>query len=209
MSTRIDLANRVKNFLPNTTYYQNFDFNDSIQDGLDEICAFSGCVYASATLSYLPNKTYYDMLGLLPNYIGVIAIFSNPIKRWLFPTSLRKLAEVRWDWETAIGTPYWFVPVSHRYVAIWMKPGSPNYGTFNIFYKASGPSPLTDTTAIPIPDDHIQALDSYVVTDLWEQNQEFNKATSFFQQSYQKDLDNLRTYIQSKTNIGRQQRLMD
>lgn len=207
--TRVDLTARLVNYLPNTTYYQTQDFNDSIQDGLDELAALTGCIYASATLPFVSGVSYYDMLTLLPNYIGVIAIFNSVIKRWLIPTSLRKLAQVRWDWETAYGTPYWFVPVNHRYVAIFMKPLTSAYGNMQIFYRASAPSPLTDTTELPIPDDHIHALESYVLTDLWEQNQEFSKAMAYFQEGYLPDSDKLRIYIQSKRNPGRMQRLMD
>lgn len=207
--TRVDLAARLQNFFQNPNYYQSVDLNDSIQDGLDEVCALTGCVFASATLPFQGNKTYYDLLTLLPNYVGVFAIFNSVIKRWLYPTSLRKLQNVRYDWETAYGTPYWFVPVTHRYIAIFMKPNVSNYGNMQIFYRASAPSPLTDQITLPIPDDHIHSLESYCITDLLEQNQEFQKAMEYFESGYLPDADKLRIYMQNKRNIGRQQRLMD
>lgn len=207
--TRVSLAARLANFLPNPAYYQTVDFNDSIQDGLDEVAALTGCVYASATLPFQANLTYYDMLTLLPNYIGVIAIFNSVYKRWMFPTSLRKLQQVRFDWETASGPPYWFVPVSHRYIAIFMHPAVSDYGNMQVFYRASAPNPLTDSTILPIPDDHIHALEGYCITDLWEQNQEWDKASEYLQNSYIPDCEKLKIYIQNRTNTGRQQRLMD
>ena len=206
--TRLDLESRLANFFPNNQYYQQFDFQDSIQDGSDELCAFTGCVMDSATIPFTAGVTYYDMLTLIPNYIGVIAIFNSVYKRWMFPTSLRKLAQVRWDWETAFGPPYWFAPVSHRYIAIFMKPGQPGYGNMQVFYRASGPNPLQDTTPIPIPDDHIQSIEEYCITDLLEQEQEWTKASKYFQ-SYQENCEKLKIYIQSRRNIGRQQRFMD
>lgn len=205
---RVDLTGRLQNFFPNTQYYQTVDYNDSIQDGSDELCAFTGCVMDSVTLPFQSMVTYYDMLTLIPNYIGVIAIFNSNYKRWMFPSSLRKFAQVRWDWETAFGSPYWFAPVSHRYVAIFMKPAVPNYGNMQVFYRASGPNPLMDTTPIPIPDDSVQAIEGYCITDLLEQEQEWSKASQYFK-SYQEDCEKLKIYIQSRRNIGRQQRLMD
>jgi len=170
--------------------------NDSIQDGVDEICAFTGCIYASATINFAAGKSYYDLLTLLPNYIGVVAIFNNNIKRWLIPTSQRKLDQDRIDWETALGTPYYFVPISHRYVAIYKKPGAAGYGNMFVFYRAAAPT-LVDATNIPIPDDHLTALENYCVTDLFEQNQEFIKARNHLE-SYINDLESLRVYMRNK-----------
>lgn len=205
--TRVDLTARLQNYLPNTTYYQPIDFNDSIQDGLSEVAALTGCVYNTATIPFTANRTYYDFLTLLPDYIGVVAIFNSVIRRWLFPTSLTKLNQARWDWEVAGGTPYWFVPINHRYVAIYMKPLTVGYGNMYVFYRAAAPT-LTDTTLLPVPADHIQALEGYVLTDLWEQNQEFSKASEYIQSSYLPDIEKLRVYIQSKRDTDRQIRLM-
>lgn len=196
MPTRMDIQNSIQMYLNNPTYYSTLDMNDSIQDGVDEICAFTGCVYASATISFTANKSYYDLLTLLPNYIGVIAIFNNAIKRWLIPTSLRKLDQDRIDWETALGVPYYFVPVSHRYMAIYKKPGAVGYGNMFIFYRAAAPT-LDDTTNIPIPDDHLTAVENYCLTDLWEQNQEFTKGQESLK-NYISDLESLRVYMRSK-----------
>lgn len=202
-TTRGSLAARLQNQFQNSVYYQSIDFNDSIQDGLDEVCAFTGAIYNSATIPFIGGKTYYDMLSLLPDYIGIVAIFNSSINRWLFPTSLRKLNQVRIDWETAYGTPYYFVPVNHRYVAIYMKPGPTvtNYGKMYVFYRAAGPQ-LTDGMMIPLPNDHIQALESYSILDLWEQAQEFGKAENYFQ-SYTKNLDELRVLMRNRRNPGR------
>jgi hypothetical protein len=170
--------------------------NDSIQDGVDEICAFSGCIWASATVAFSAGKSYYDLLTALPNYIGVVAIFNNTIKRWLIPTSLRKLDQDRIDWETALGTPYYFIPVNHRYVAIYKKPGAAGYGNMFVFYRAAAPI-LADGTNIPIPDDHLTCLENYCVTDLFEQNQEFTKGGDRLE-AYIKDLEQLRIYMHNK-----------
>lgn len=198
---RIDEQARVNNFFQNTIFYDTQSVNDAIQDGVDEICAFTGCVYKSATLVFDQYRTYYDMLSRFPDYIGVIALFNKTINRWMFPQSMKKFNQVRIDWDTAYGTPYYFCPINHRYVAIYKKPGSANYGSFVIFYRAAAPI-LNNTTPIPIPDDHITALDSYAIVDLWEQQQEWGKAEEWMQ-TYEADLEKLRILMRNQRNRDR------
>lgn len=199
--TRVELATRIQNYLNNTVYYQGYDLNDSIQDGIDEVVAFSGCVYKSATISFTQYTTYYDMLNILPDYIGVVAIFNNPIKRFLYPTSLKKLNQTRIDWDTVYGVPYYFVPISHRYVAIFQKPSVINYGNMFVYYIAQAPT-LDDSTQIPIPDEHITALENYIINDLNEQAQEFGKCQELFP-NYTNNLKSLRDLMKSKRNSDR------
>lgn len=201
MSTRLDLQNRLNLFFNNTTYYDTQSLNDSLQDGTDEIAAFSGCIYKSANIPFGQYTTYYDLLTLLPDYIGVVAVWNNTIRRWLFPQSLKKFNQVRIDWDTAYGTPYYFSPVNHRYMAIYMKPSVPNYGNMFVFYRASAPT-LTDTVQIPIPDEHLVALESYSITDLWEQAQEWGKAQEQFK-TYVSQLEALRVLMRSQRNRDR------
>src|SRR5882724_3571076 len=98
--TRVELTGRLRNFFQNDTYYQSIDFNDSLQDGIDEICAITGCIFKTAVLPFQQNLTYYNMVNLLPDYIGVVAIYNRVINRWLSVSSLRKFNQRRWDWET-------------------------------------------------------------------------------------------------------------
>lgn len=200
--TRVDIQTRLQNHFNNPTYYDVQAMNDSIQDAMDEVAAFSGVIYASATLQFEQNLTYYDLITLLTNYIGVVAIFNNTIKRWLIPTSVKHLDQVRIDWESAYGTPYYFVPINHRYVAIYKKPANINYGEMFIYYIASAPL-LNDGTEIPIPEDHITALESYSIRDLWEQQQEFGKASDYMD-TYTNNLETLRVYIKNRRNSDRQ-----
>src|SRR6516165_3720764 len=201
MTTRLDVAQKLSNHFSNSVYYDQQNVNDSIQDGLDEVCAVTGCIYKSASLPFTAKTTYYDMLTLLPDYIGIVAMWNDTIRRWMFPTSLRKLNQQREDWDSTYGTPYYFCPISHRYVAIWLKPQVANYGQMFVYYIASAPL-LTDTTSIPIPDEHITALELYSIVDLWEQAQEWGKAISGFD-DYSKNLENLRQLMKNKRNPGR------
>ena len=199
--TRLQIQQRLQYQLQNPTYYQTYDFNNSIQDGTDEICAYTGCIYNSASIPFTQNTTYYDLPSILPDYIGVVAIFNSVINRWMWPQSIKKFWQSRIDWSAVGGTPYYFAPVSYRYVAIYYKPLVTNYGNMFIYYRAAAPE-LTDSTNIPIPDDHITALESYCTQDLWEQNQEWQKAGNY-QKSYVEQLDKLRVYMRNKRFSGR------
>ncbi len=199
--TRTELKQALQLHFNNTVYYTDQDMNDSIQDGIDEVAAFSGCIWASAALPFVANTTYYDFLTLLPNYIGIISIFNDVTHRWMSPTSLRKLNEQRVDWDTIGGTPEFFTPINHRYVAIYRKPLGENYGRMLVFYRAAAPT-LVDQTQIPIPEEHITSLESYNITDLWEQAQEWGKSADSFQE-YSEDLENLRVAMRNKRESGR------
>lgn len=200
-----DLSLRLQNFFANSSYYQGIDLNDSIQDGYDEVCAFSGCILKAAQIPFTNEVTYYDMVGLLPDYIGLVAIFNTTTRRWMWPTSIRKLNDVRIDWETCSGTPYYFCPVSHRYVAIYKKPTTDGYGNMFVYYRAAAPT-LASGDKIQIPDDFALVLQDYSITDLWEQNQEFSKA-SFQAEAYQKTLEELRVWVHNQRNPERMQSL--
>jgi hypothetical protein len=193
--TRDQYRSRLELSIANTAYYDNFSFNDSIQDGYDEISAIGGLYIQSAAVNYIANKTYYDLLTILPNYLGIIAIFNAGIRRWMFPSSLRKFNIDRIDWETAVGVPYYFSVVSHRYMAIYKKPSNNNYGQMYIFYHASAPT-LAGTDTLSIPDQFITVLEDYCITDLWEQNQEWTKAANHFE-AYTKNLERLKTWVKS------------
>lgn len=193
---RVQIASNVQEFLLNTPYYLPADINDSIQDGIDEICATSSCIYKSTTLPFQANLSYYDFYTLIPDYLGVYAIFNHAIKRWLLPTSIRKLADTRIDWDTICGTPDYFAPINFRYVCIFRKPSSPNYGNMEIFYLAQAPT-LTDTLEIPIPNDHYNDLELYVEMDMLEKNQDFSQATPMLK-DYQTNLDELTRLINSR-----------
>lgn len=193
--TGAQLKHRLRLYFENDTYYSNFDLTNSIQDGYDECVAFSGCILKATSLPFVANLSYYDMIALIPDYIGVYSIFNAVTKRWMIPISRIKLDGFRPDWETSIGTPEYFVPVSHRYLALFRKP-STTYGDFYVFYRAAAPT-LTDTDSIQIPEDYTSALVDYNVSDLLEQQQEFSKA-SIHLQSYIENLEQLRVWVQNK-----------
>lgn len=198
--TRLDEQARLNNFFQNSVFNDTQSINDSIQDGVDEIAAFTGCIYKSAVLTFTPLLTYYNMLALLPDYIGIVAMFNKVINRWMWPQSMKKFNQVRIDWDVSYGTPYYFCPVNHRFVAIYKKPSS-TYGSMVVFYRAAAPI-LGDSTVIPIPDEHAALLDDYCIVDTWEQQQEWEKAEGW-SQVYVQDLEKLRVLMRNQRNRDR------
>lgn len=196
MATRLDIRQRILNHFENPEYFPSTTVDDSTQDGYDEICAFTGLIQKAVVLPFQNGLSYYDMIALIPDYVGVVAIFNKAINRWMLPTSLRKLDQVRVDWETSFGVPYYFSIVSHRYMAIYKKPNVDNYGDMYVFYKASAPT-LTDSTTLAMPDDFLNTLEDYVETDLWEQNQEWGKAAVHLN-SYADNIEELNQWIKSQ-----------
>lgn len=178
--TRDEVELWVRKFFENNNYYTQTDIVDSMQDGYDEIVAFSGCILKATTIPFEQNRTYYDMITTIPDYVGVFAIFNRVVNRWMQSSSVRKFAQDRPDWETAGGTPWYFSVVSHRWMAIYKKPLAASYGNMSVFYVAKAPTLSSGDSVILLPDDHITALTEYIETDLWEQQQEWTKAQNHY-----------------------------
>lgn len=195
-TTRDNIKDNVKAFFENNVYYSEDDFNNSIQDGYDEIVAFSGCVLRAISIPFTANLSYYDMLTLIPDYLGVVAIFNSTTRKWMLPTNVRKLDNDRVDWETALGTPYYFAPVSHRFVTIYKKPGTVNYGNMYVFYRGAADT-LSADACVLIPEDYTKTLEDYSIADLLEQNQEWGKAGVHLE-AYQETLEQLRVMARNK-----------
>lgn len=194
--TRDDLQLRLQNYFENNKYYSNTDFVASIQDGYDEAVAASGVIVKATTLAFTAGLSYYDLRTLIPDYLGVIAIFSPQIKRWLIPTSVTKLDRYRYDWEICYGTPEYFTVINFRYMALFRKPLNAGYGNMYMYYAATAPT-LGASDNILIPDDFLTTLEDYSITDLYEQQQEWNKAGRHLE-AYVNNLDDLRTWVKNK-----------
>lgn len=205
--TRDQLKERLRARFENNVYYTDADFNAAIQDGYDEVAAFSGCILKTASLEFVGGQTYYDMITLLPDYLGAVALFNQVTKRWIIPSSLRKFDEDRYDWETAVGTPWYFTVLSHRYLAFYKKYVGEDPGSFLMFYKASAPTIEADDDFL-IADQYIKAPEDYIITDLWEQNQEWTKAGVHLK-DYQTTLLQLVTYVHSRRLPDRAPQLRD
>jgi hypothetical protein len=193
--TRDQITNRVqKNLNDEGVFYSSDDLNDSIQDGYAEVAAVTGCIFKGTTVNLTANLSYYDFGSLIPDYLGVTAIFNPTTKRWLSPTNLRLLEDLRDDWELATGNPFLFWPVNFRFVAIYPRV-TISSGTLYVFYRATA-DVLAGITIPQIPEEHQSILENYVTCDLQEQAEEFSKASLEFN-SYVAGLKDLKQAIRS------------
>lgn len=173
--TRDQISDKVKRYLNDEgIFYTADDLNDSIQDGYAEVTAFTGCIFKATSISLTGSLTYYDFGALIPDYLGVTAIFNPTTKRWLSPTNLRLLENIRDDWELAVGNPFLFWPINFRFVAIYPKLLTTS-GTLYVFYRATADT-LVGTSVPQIPEEHQSIIEDYVKCDLQEQAEEFTKA---------------------------------
>lgn len=188
--TQTEVTGRIiRNLNDNNVFYTSEDTKDSIQDGYDEIAAFSGCIIKATTLNWQSGLVYYDFADLISDFTAVTAIFNTNTKRWMFPTSCRSLNEIRFDWEMAIGNPLLFWPVNFRYVAFF--PHLTNAtGSMYVYYRAKADL-LDSNSEINIPTEHLDTIELYSTSDLLEQTEEFTKASLNFKE-YLKTLDSLR-----------------
>lgn len=195
--TRLEAVTRLRNYFENNVYFSTDDFLASLQDGYDEVAAFSGCIIKAINLPYTQYISYYDMIALVPDFIGTFAIFNSVTKRWMSPVSLKKLDRHRQDWETAYGTPEYFANVSHRYVAIYRKPSAVGYGDMWLYYVAAASTLTSDSDLIQIPDEYVTVLEDYNIVDLQEQQQEWAKAGKYLE-TYMSGLSDLRSWAKGK-----------
>lgn len=196
--TRAEIAGRVQADLnDNAVFFEPADLEFSLQDGYDEIAAVTGLIEKATTLNLSASTTYYDLRTLIPDFIGVIAIWNTVTKRYLIPVSLLWLEKTRPDWEVCLGAAEYFWPINFRYIAIFRQRADPCY----IFYRASAPALASDTELF-LPAEHIRVLQDYSTADLLETQREFKTASPYFN-NYIEGIEKLRRYVQNKLNIGR------
>ena len=204
--SRLLVRNSVREALNDAGYfYLDPEINDSIQDGYDEVAAYTGCIESAAAVDFEANLVYYDFLTLIPDFIALVALWNRRTKRWLQPCSDRELDKMAENWETITGEPSYFVPKSHRYA--FLHPALPvdSAGDLYVFYKAQADQ-MSDSSVIQIPEPIAQdILFNYTTGDMFEQAEEWNKAT-LYGADYKSTLNKLILQI-SKRDVERLHRL--
>lgn len=193
--TRDSIIETIREELNDQGYfYSSDDLVDSIQDAYIEIAAFSGCIEKAVEIPWQSNRTYWDLIELIPDFLSLVAIWNTNNKRWLVPATIRQLDKMDKSWEKTTGQPILFSPLSYRYVAIYPRLISAT-GSMYVFYKAVAPVITgSDTFQIP-PDICSDLLQSYVTCDLLEQAEEFKKAQLRYEE-YLDSLEKLRVRIE-------------
>ena len=192
-----NILSSIREMLDDTgEFYTDQDINDAIQDGYDEVVAFSGCITKGATLALEANKTYYDLVTAIPDFLALIGIWNSSYKRWLSPVSYRELDSMRWDWECANANPYAFCPISYRKLAIFPTPTVVGT-TLYVYYKATAGA---IAGGFELPAELLgDVVEDYAVCDLFEQQEEWTKAQINFR-NYQDKTVLLRRFLDKRDN---------
>jgi hypothetical protein len=214
--TRIQLAQLIQSQLEDALgqfYPISPDINESIQDGYDEILMASGCY--QQVVSQIPfqgNQIYYDLtlLGTAPQTIHRPSkMFNYMTNRWIDFYDTRYFTMQRQDFEVTVGTTWWASMINFQYLCTYPHNGVIQEGAgtqnFDLFVRIGQDPLLSDNQVIQIPDPHEKCLQAYCLADLLEQQQEFSKASVFWEE-YEDYLQNLtsRTVNRGAPQILRQ-----
>lgn len=177
--TRVQLRNVIKKNLEvaGTSFYNDTELNDSIQDAYDDIVVLTQCIVKSATINWV-SKNYYDFKAdhAITDYLGTIAIFNNNTNMWLRDdVAYRQLDSIRADWENWRGNQQFWCPVAPNRI-VTAPFNSPATGNFSLRYCATAPTLTDDADTFLIAADMQGLLERYVTGDMLETAEEFNKA---------------------------------
>jgi len=202
--TRAEASKKIRNNLNDLgiTYYTDKDINESIQDAYDEIVVYSECIEKWIDL---PVNTLIATEGganpwvhisrIIADYYRPIALLNQTTRLFLSPLMDREQDDYRWDWQLGNGSvgdfiingPEWLA-LPNSYTNVGNKP-------LRLFYKAKAPKMLVDTDFFRILEGFQILIEHYCTADLLEQNQEFSKATGYWNQ-YEPKLEEYRNKIQ-------------
>lgn len=182
--TLAQLRGRIQSNLNDVlgTYFDNQFVNSAIQDCYDEVVLESQCIENTINVPFQNNLIYYDLYNLVipPNfyYWRPSRIFNTSTNRWISCVDSRVLDKFRYDWELAIGTPWFAYIVNFQYLGFF-----PHYqgavNGFDLLYKVGKDVLTSDSQVLQIPDEFNRVIESGVTGDLLESYQEFNKAQDF------------------------------
>lgn len=183
----------------NKVHYLTVDIDTAIQNGYDDIAINSRCILKTATVSWVSNRSYYDIVTLgVSDYFAPLAIYDNNQKRFLFDDlTLKDFDNMREDWEIWTGTPEWWTPSAYNRIAI-MPRHSTATGNFTLYYAATANTLSSGTTPTVVPDMQ-RLLYLYAEAELLERSHEFTKALKLWEQYYML----LEEYTERCSNLAR------
>ncbi len=175
MANRGQVVTNVRENLEDqgVTFFTYIDILESIQDGYDDIAAVTGCIQRDAIITLDADTTYHDFLGLVPDFLGLVAVYNLTTNRWVEFQQLKGYDRIRIDWETWQGSQCEFGAISNfRYVCLIPRSSS----QLQVFYRATAPKLLTDSDTFLIHLDEQTLLEQYATADLLDSAEEYNKA---------------------------------
>lgn len=157
----------------------NVDIVPSVQDGYNLTAAFCETIETRQNVSFQAGLVIYNFPTLITNFLRVYGIYNNNTNRWLEPTTLMRLYQLRDDWELCNGEPYLFWPISYQHVAIFPVPATAT-GNMTVMFKAKAATLTSNATPV-LPESNVDALEAFSTSDMLTQCEEFVKALKWAQ----------------------------
>lgn len=169
-----------------TSFYNNTELNDSIQDAYDDVAILTQCIVKSVTISWAA-KNYYNFKDdhAVTDYLGTIGIFNNNTNLWLRDdVAYRQFDSLRSDWENWRGNQQFWCPLAFNRVVV-VPFNTMAVGDFSLRYCATAPTLSSDASTFLIAADMMNLLERYVTGDMLETAEEFNKAQFEWKQYFE------------------------
>jgi len=137
-----------------------------------------------STASWSANTSYYKITDIASDAFYPIAIYDNSSRRWLEDNvNISQLDRMRADWEVWEGSPRYWLPVSHEYIAVVPRRSSVSSDTFDFYYAAFAET-VVDTNVPNIISDMQYLIEEYATADLLEAAEELSKAVTYWRNYY-------------------------
>jgi hypothetical protein len=171
--------------------YRFFDQNDLIlayNDALDEISDATEISETYITVKRRKKALYADLRAVLPSSaLRVTAVWNLATQKWLDPTTVTELDDAHGrQWEDKPGSSRWWFMRGLWFLGAYPVPGDDlqslriHYADLLSHISATGglTSGLTSSTALP--PDFTDAIENYMLYQLWAQRKETTKSLDHF-----------------------------
>jgi hypothetical protein len=162
------------------TFFSADDINDSVQDAYDDIAFQTHCIVKKTSLDF-ETRPYQAISTQISDYLTTLAIFNKNNNRWLLDClTVRDFDKIRVDWELWTGTPLFWAAASFQLNVIL-----PSYATvpssqMDVYYAAQAPT-VVDADSPLVAVDYQDLFEFYSTADLLEQNEEYVKASPYWE----------------------------
>jgi hypothetical protein len=190
MSTVREILDRVRLRLPqgSENFWSDADLLKAYNEGLDELSEGTEFFETHIGLRRRKFATYHDLRGVLPETaLRITGVFDPSAMRWVHPISVRDLD--LWmgrGWEDHGTAPlYWFVR-GLFWLGIYPRPGDDD-SPVTIYFTATHPHAVAEgesnglESSPGIPPDHETTVEEYMLSDLFSQARESEKAMAHWQ----------------------------
>ena len=179
------------------TYFSLEDVSDSIQDGYDEIVVYSECYekWVDLFVGQINARPWVNFKELIPDFYRLLGIYNRQTDMGIDLLADRDEDFYKLDWQNSktgsvltgiINGPEWFAAPN------WY--ADSQYKPWRVFYVAQAPKLTSDADVFKIMHEYSKLIELYSTADLLEQNQEYIKASKYWE-DYDKILEDYRRKI--------------